>query len=256
MTTTFVTAYLKVYDEEYNIYRNFENRLKYFMLLLELDINICIFIDPDVEYKFIELQTKYKNLKIIQTMKIEDIELYKLGNNHSEFKNLPTNRNSNKDTKNYMFLMLAKLEFLKKSIDVNPYGSDYFCWFDFSLPYIFKDMNNTLLKIKKISNATFKDKFICMPGCWNCKVNNINYLKNNIIWRFCGGFLVGDKESLTSFNLISYEHFLIFLNQSKTLVWEVNYWAWLEGLGLISPIWYLADHDDSIVDIPNIVLNQ
>ena len=95
-----------------------------------------------------------------------------------------------------------------------------------------------------------------MPGCWNCKVNNINYLKNNIIWRFCGGFLVGDKESLTSFNLISYEHFLIFLNQSKTLVWEVNYWAWLEGLGLISPIWYLADHDDSIVDIPNIVLNQ
>ena len=71
-----------------------------------------------------------------------------------------SNRNELKDTKNYMFLMLAKLEFLKKTIDLNPYNSDYFCWFDFSLPYIFKDMNNTLLKIKNISNTEFKEDFM------------------------------------------------------------------------------------------------
>jgi len=250
--TTFVTAYLKVYDEEYDMSRTFENRLKHFMLLLELGINICIFIEPELQSKFNELELKYKNLKVIQSIKIKQLELYKIGEENTQLCNLPTNRNELKDTKNYMFLMLAKLEFLKKTIDLNPYDSDYFCWFDFSLPYIFKDMNNTLLKIKHISNCEFKSHFICLPGCWKFKINDLNYLKNNIVWRFCGGFLIGDKKSLINFYSISNENFLNFLNQTKTLVWEVNYWAWLEGLGFISPIWYLADHNDSIVNIPDV----
>jgi hypothetical protein len=252
MCTTFVTAYLKVYDEEYDISRTFENRLKHFILFLELGINICIFVDPEWIDRFIEFETKYNNLKIVQSMKIEDTELYKLGNNYSELKGLPANRNIKKDTKNYMFLMLAKLEFLKKTMDINPYNSEYFCWFDFSLPYIFKDVNSTLLKMKKISNTTFSNKFIYMPGCWNYKINDINLIKNGVIWRFCGGFLIGDKESLKHFYAMSYGFFLSFLNLGKTLVWEVNYWAWLEGLGLISPIWYLADHNDSIINIPEL----
>jgi hypothetical protein len=249
MSTTFVTAYLKVYDEEYDVSRNFQNRLKYFMLLLDLGINVCIFVEPELQEKFNEIEKNYKNLKIIQSISINELELYKIGEENSELCNLPTNRNKVKDTKNYMFLMLSKLEFLKKSIDVNPYNSDYFCWFDFSLPYIFKDINNTLLKIKNISNNKFSNKFISLPGCWNFKINDINNLRDNIIWRFCGGFLLGDKETITNFYTISNYNFVNFLNQTKTLVWEVNYWAWLEGIGLISPIWYLADHDDSIVNI-------
>ena len=251
MTTTFVTAYLKVYDEEYDLSRTFENRLKFFILLLDLGINICIFIEPELHDEFNKLQIKYNNLKIIKCMKIQQLELYKIGEENSHLCNLPDNRNKLKDTKNYMFLMLAKLEFIKRTIDINPYNSEYFCWFDFSLPYIFKDMNNTLLKIKHISNCEFKNHFICLPGCWKFKINDLNYLKNNIVWRFCGGFLIGDKNSLINFYSISNENFLIFLNQTKTLVWEVNYWAWLENIGLIEPIWYLADHNDSIVSIPH-----
>ena len=250
--TTFVTAYLKVYDEEYDMSRTFENRLKHFMLLLDLGINICIFIEPELKSKFDELELKYNNLKVIQSIKIQQLELYKIGEENSQLCNLPANRNELKDTKNYMFLMLAKLEFIKKTIDLNPYNSDYFCWFDFSLPYIFKNLNNTLLKIKNISNTEFKTDFICLPGCWNSKINNLDYLKDNIVWRFCGGFLIGDKRSLIHFYIISHDYFLNFLNQTRTLVWEVNYWAWLENLDLISPIWYLADHNDTIVNIPDI----
>ena len=49
MSTTFVSAYLKVYDEEYDVSRNFQNRLKYFMLLLDLGINVCIFVEPELQ---------------------------------------------------------------------------------------------------------------------------------------------------------------------------------------------------------------
>jgi len=248
--TTFVTAYLKVYDEEYDMSRTFENRLKHFMRLLELGINICIFIQPELQSKFNELETTYKNLKVIQSLSINELELYKIGEENPELCDLPDNRNKVKDTKKYMFLMLAKLEFLKKTIDVNPYKSNYFCWFDFSLPYIFKDMNKTLLKIKNISDTEFKKDFIYLPGCWNIKINNLDYLTNNIVWRFCGGFLIGDKRSLIHFYNISNDYFLSFLNETHKLVWEVNYWAWLENKGLISPIWYLADHNDTIINIP------
>ena len=248
--TTFVTAYLKVYDEEYDSSRNFDNRLKYFMLLLELGINICIFIEPEFKSRFNKLEIKYKNLKIIQTLTINDLEFYKIGEEHPELCFLPEKKNPAKDTKKYMFLMLSKLEFLKKSIDCNPYNSDYFCWFDFSLPYIFKDTNDTLLKIKKLANSKFKDNVVYIPGCWNSKTNDLNYLSNNIVWRFCGGFLIGDKKSVLHFYMVSNDNFLSFLKQTRKLVWEVNYWAWLENADLISPLWYLADHNDTIVDVP------
>lgn len=185
-------------------------------------------------------------------MKIEDIELYKIGNKYPELCNLPKNRNNLKDTKNYIFLILAKLEFLNKTIDINPFESLNFCWFDFSLPYIFKNINNTLLKIKKISTIQIKEKFIHIPGCWNFKIDYIDYLKNNVVWRFCGGFLIGDKESLNNFYTISNDNFLTFLNETNTLVWKVNYWAWLESKNLINISWYIANLDDSIVNIPNL----
>lgn len=256
MSTTFVTAYMKVYDEEFDTARSFDNRLKHFIPLLDLGINICIFVEPELQDIFIDLEKKYNNLRIIEFMRIEDTELYKLGNNCTEFKGLPINRHAKKDTKEYMFLMLAKIEFIKKTIDINPYSTDYFCWFDFSLGYIFKDKDNTLLKIKKISDTRFSDKFIYMPGCWNFKVTDMELIKNYVVWRFCGGFFIGDKESLNHFYAMSNDNFLSFLNESKTLVWEVSYWAWLEGIGLISPTWYYAVHDDTIVYIPSIDLSS
>lgn len=55
MSTTFVTAYFKIYDEEYDNLKTFENRLKNFMLFLTLEINICIFIDYNFKEEFYQL---------------------------------------------------------------------------------------------------------------------------------------------------------------------------------------------------------
>jgi hypothetical protein len=199
----------------------------------------------------IEEEKLEKDLSEAVIKKIEDLEIYKLGNPYSEFQKLPINRGVKKDTKKYMALMLGKLEFVKKAIDINPFNSNYFFWFDFSIAYIFKNKDKTLLKIKEISNLNFKDNFICIPGCWDFKIK-IGDLKNHIVWRFCGGLLFGDKESLIDFYQKSNDHFLSFLEQNKMLLWEVNYWAWLESFNLISPIWYLAGHDDSMfMNIPN-----
>jgi hypothetical protein len=117
MSTTFVTAYLKIYDEDWDLSRTFENRLKLFLLILDLGINICIFIDPELQDKFNELESKYQNLKVIQHVKIHELELYRLGDAYPELENLSGIRHHKKDTKNYMYLMLSKLEFIKKTIE-------------------------------------------------------------------------------------------------------------------------------------------
>jgi hypothetical protein len=252
---TFVTSYLKIYDTDYDETKTFEKRLDFFMKIVELDINICLFISSEYKDIFELISTKHKNLIIIDILSIGDLEFTKIGNKNSKLLVLPERRSHIKDIHNYMFLMNSKIEFIKKTIDVNPFNNEYFCWFDFSLPYVFKNIENSLLKMQKYSVSNFiSTPFIAMPGCLTYKVGNPDVLKGSICWRFCGGFFIGDKKSLLSFYDVSIYHFENFLILTKNLVWEVNYWAWLEAFGHISPIWYLADHNDSIINIPDQVI--
>jgi len=247
---TFVTSYFKIYDSDYEENKSFEKRLELFIKIVELGINICIFTSS--EYKIImeNLSQKYDNLKIIEILSIEDFQMYKLLNVNKDFLQLPERRSNVKDTFNYMLLMNSKTEFLYKTIVINPFNNEYFCWFDFSLPYIFKDIERTLNEIKKHAFRNYIDSFIAIPGCWNHKVYDINFLKKQVVWRFCGGFFIGDKQSLIKFYDLSIKYFLEFLKVTNTLMWEVNYWAWLEKENYINPIWYEADHNDSIINIP------
>jgi len=258
---TFVTSYLRIYESEYDMKKTFEKRLDCFIKLVELDINICIFTSKEYEILFNDLCIKYKNVKLIDVCSVDDLVFTKLAKNCSENTLLPINRSIIKDTHNYMYLMHSKIDFLKRTIDVNPFNTDFFSWFDFSLPNIFQNIDNSLQIIKLQSKRNYIKTFIALPGCINSKINydftnmeqiqKSNYLGNNILWRFCGGYIIGDKNSLLNFYNVSLEHFTNFLNLSNNiLTWEVNYWAWLEYKGYFSPIWYNANHNDTIIDIP------
>lgn len=248
---TFVTCYIKIYNNDYHENKSFNKRLDFFIKLLELDINICIFISPEYFKVFDELSKRYNNIRIIQVLSINDLSFSKIVYENNFQNRLPERKNNSKDTTNYMILMNSKIEFIYKSISQNPFNSEYFCWIDFSLPYIFKDIEKTMDHIKIISQCKFINYFLTMPGCWNVKVDDINYIKDNICWRFCGGIFFGDKKSLKHFYELSIDNFYEFLTQTNSLVWEVNYWAWLETNKNFNPIWYCADHDDSIVKIPH-----
>lgn len=251
-TLTFVTAFLKVNDMEYDDSRiAFEKRLKEFMKIVELNVNICLFISPEFKELFEEIANRHKNLIIVEIISVKELEITKISNKNANLLNQPEFRNNKKDVPNYMFIQHSKIEFIKKSIDINPFNNDFFCWFDFSLLYIFKHNEKGLANIKKYSKSNFiSTPFIAMPGCWNFTVGNVDKLKNSVCWRFCGGFFIGDKSSLLSFYHSSISHYEEFLILTETNVWEVNYWAWLESVGHITPIWYKADHDDTILDIP------
>ena len=247
---TFVTAYLKTYESDYHETKSFEKRLEFFMKIVELNINICLFISPEYKDAIDLISNKHKNVIVIEVLSIEDLEITKIVKKNSHLLNLPDRRNCVKDSPNYMCLINSKIEFIKKTINVNPFNNEYFCWFDFSLPYVFKNVEHCLTKLKKYSESNFiSQPFIANSGCWN-KCSNVEVLKNDVYWRFCGGFFIGDKNSLLSFYDVSIARFEEFLNSTKKLVWEVNYWAWLELMEYTSFMWYLADHNDSIINVP------
>jgi hypothetical protein len=251
MSITFVTCYIKIYNEDYNPLRTFEKRLEFFLKLVETGINICIFCSPEFKEQFEEICEKNKNIKLIDIYTCDDLQFLKINNSIT---NLPEIRNKGKDTEYYMYLMNSKIDFVKKTIDINPFSSEHFAWIDFNIPYIFKNVDKTIQDIKIMSQRNYNHSFLTMPGCWHFKVNDINYIKSKICWRFCGGFFLGDKVSLIEFYKLSCENFNEFLMQTNTLVWEVNYWTWLETNKNFKPIWYESDHNDSIINIPECVI--
>jgi hypothetical protein len=103
---------------------------------------------------------------------------------------------------------------------------------------------------KYLNSKNFNLEFILIPGCWT-KDSYLNYLYDNIHWRFCGGFFIGDKNTLLKFYNFYLTYFPEFIFKYNKLVWEVNFWTWLESEKHFKFDWFKADHDDSMCILPS-----
>ena len=250
----FVTAYFSVYprsteppaDER----KTFPSRLGYFRQVLLTGIQMVLFTDC-VE-PFVELLQEFRQtFRIGQVLWLSDTNFYR--EFHHQIKRLPTVVNPDKDTAEFMWVMMLKTEFLERAIrlDVFQTQSTVYAWIDFSLAYIFKSPEGTLSFLKTFGNTELEMDTVYIPGCWG--EPQTKYFDQQILWRFCGGIVLGNTKHLLEMNRLVMEKMPEFLeSNSGTLTWEVNYWAWLEYRGYIHPTWYYADHDDwMLLGIPS-----
>jgi hypothetical protein len=70
---TFVTCYLQIYDIDYDDSKTFEKRLELFMKIVELGVNISVFISPEYENTFNNITKKYNNIKVIEVLSIDEL---------------------------------------------------------------------------------------------------------------------------------------------------------------------------------------
>lgn len=247
---SFVTAFIDIYKDGTIDNKPIEWQCNQFREIASIGFPIIIFVCKNTRLYIEKLKTEFENLTILEVLTIEDTWVYK--NSQTINLSMPYNRNTNKDTVEYMYLINSKAEFLYKAIEANPWKSTHFAWIDFSISYIFKDKERTFEYVKIIAQHTMNEKCMVVPGCWRDKISltDKDLYMNNIVWRFCGGFLLGDTNSIKRLFELYREHFVDFLNDQQKLVWEVNFWAWLEANGYWTPRWYEADHNDSIVKIP------
>jgi hypothetical protein len=238
-TVTFVTSFFYIYNSEYDEKKTTPWRLERFREIVETGIQLCVYVCPAFQKHVEEIAGEFANVKIMRVTTIGELFVAERMN-----VDLPNNRNETKDTTEYMAVINSKTEFMADAIAQNPWNSEYFAWIDFNISHVFHDKPATLRYLRELGNRQFHGKFFAIPGCWN-KFDNVPV--ENICWRFCGGFFMGDKESILNFDRLYKAHFYDFLITHNKYVWEVNFWAWLEATTDWNPSWYSADHNDSII---------
>jgi hypothetical protein len=230
MTTTFVTAFIELNEDRAGV-RSVDTYLEKFEQLVQTGVNLHVFVSSLYSQHIREGPTLKKTI-----IELEDLDTYKslIGIKYE----LPRHRTSNKDTENYLILMNAKTEFLEKSIQKNIFKTNQYAWIDFG---IFHILNNSVEQLKRLGQTTLP-KGLYIPGC--LLKNEVAFTQ--VCWRFCGGFFIGDQESILKFNSLHKQRFRSLVKEAGILTWEVNIWAKLELEGW-NPNWYSADHNDTIL---------
>jgi len=223
----------------YDIYNKPEKFMEYIYLFYDLGtsgIPIIVFTDPELVSKF---HIFPYNVKVIG-IPLKEFELYSIGMNYD--RELPVNRTTDKDTKEFYSLMNTKMEFIKKAKE---YCEDEtLIWIDFGILKIVKNKERFLSKLREVNET--KCKKMTIPGCWSF---GRGMSVDNIHWRFCGGFFVIPRKEVERF----YNHSKGVLNdfcrmEMYKLTWETNVWSVIESCAEKDNIdWYFADHNDTMV---------
>ena len=249
-TITFVTAFLDL-SEDRSKDKSFDKCFSLFQTVVDSGIKICLFVSNTFYERALEITKKCKNVHLMPVTELSDLWTYKTTKMISDI-TLPEEKLSYHDTFNFMVLMNAKIEFVSRAIEVNPFNTNHFAWIDFSIGHVLHSPRS-LKRLYTYSISALKDKMFVFPACWSKAYldRQYNNLYSKVLWRFCGGFFLGDKESLLEFNDAYRKNYFNFLSERKRLVWEVNFWVWLEMNKFIFPETYVGNHDDSIIEIPS-----
>jgi hypothetical protein len=273
---TFISSFLeKKTEEEINdIFVNFS-------YLAMQNIHFSIYVSEENETRLRKFIEPYSNIKIIDVIDLSNTWISGICDlMENDLENpitLPDNRNLEKDTKEYILLGHTKHELILDAMEKNIWNSSHFAWIDFNIAHLFKTKAETGEYLRWLNRITLSESFITFPGCWS-KVEKVEDILNSVHWRFCGCFFLGDMKSMTEFCLIYKDTIPLFLKEHRKLVWDFNYWAWMEiemekrkkeheekkkedGADEIetdtnksdeenlsfTPIWYRGDHNDSIL---------
>ena len=252
---TFVTAFMNIYQTPFQN-KDVELRFRHFKKIAETGIQLAVFCSPDCSEYMNELIREFPNIKIIEYMNLQDSWTYKLCHEVEaklgEPLALPNTRNIEKDTREYIILMNTKTEYLKMAIEKNVWSSTHFAWIDFNIYHIFQGVEREQYVfefLKSMSQRTMHPYFLTLPGCWGKNNVREEFLMNDICWRFCGDFFIGSADRVLEFHKCYLDYFADFLLSKKKLIWEVNFWAYLELHHGLSVIWYPGDHNERILEI-------
>jgi len=230
----FVSAFIDIGSSVKSV----EHRMRLFKHLADSGLSIHLFLSRSFVKEY------YLNVGIREGVHVELIDLEEL----ETFKELtgisysiPKSSNPEKDTASYHIVQNAKIELVDRVRRLHE--ATHFAWIDFNICQMFKNIPECL---EYLRNGLVLRQGLFMPGCWSLTEGQEN-LFTSINWRFCGSFFIGDAESIEGFYRAYRENFKKIVESVGILTWEVNIWHFMEINALFGPVWYIADHNDSII---------
>jgi len=218
---TIVTAFFKLEKNKYN-----SNYIQWISNLLQnLNKNVVIYTCPEYQDIIKDFRKDFPHKTKIILISFKDFYVYKY---LDYFKN-DLERDHEKNIHNIYLYMIwnEKLNFIKKTIELNPFNSNYYCWCDIGylrnpayISLYMKDFPN----IQKLT----EDKIYMLNIDYNFNHqdflnpfnNNYRYVSNII----GGGFIIGKKELILNMADIYYNQILpyyinnnLFIGKDQTL---------------------------------------
>ena len=247
MSYTLVTSYVNYYRTPIS---DHGPRLKQLQKLIDIGIPLVIFVTSDTKHALCyEIADPNKHVRVIVLPNNFFLTSFMyMTAEHSSARKLPKHRLEPKDTFDYMCYQHSKVEFIYQAAVRNYFQTEFFAWCDYDMMKNF-NVSKTLKHIYTNGLVKSSDKHhIYFPGCWDSQqVQTIN-LCDQICWRFCGGFFLGTSTAIYHLHTMYLAHYDTFLETYKTMVWDVNFWAYLEREKGWKPIVYKANHDASLVE--------
>ena len=225
MGLTFISA---LFSPEGGSYRSIDKYKEYFALLAESGVPIVLYMDSGLASYAAELEAQYPNVCVAEFVSVDRSFL-------TDPVFLPANRNIKKDTVDYLCIQLMKLKLMGHAAET--IGSSHLAWIDFGIFHMFKDVPRAQELLRDLVERDLGSETILSPGCW--PKERIGDIWNDICWRHCGSFLIGEK----SLFIKAYQNQELQVRSNMPgLTWEVNYWTLMPDFTV-----YYADHDDSIL---------
>lgn len=217
---------------------------------IKSDIPIVFYVSPS-DYDRVSFLTRTSpKIELRELPDISELEWY--SKDDEKALKLPFERNEGKDTLEHLWKMHLKIHCVYIALK-NSKKTPYYAYIDFDAPKMCRTPVMTLLE-KFLEPHVFvpsRKPQIYLPGCWGPISGGVD-CANKIHWRFCGSFFFGEYDAILEF----YQHHVLYFSdflasQNYTMTWEVNFWAYLEWKqDDWKPVWYSANHDDTIVKIP------
>jgi len=224
-------------------------RVRHFRTLASSGIPIIIFVSPSYQSILTEVCRDYPNVERIEPVRMDVLQSVQIIRAIPEVR-LPAALTSYKDTRGFLELMLAKVDFVHEAMRYT--NATHLAWIDFNIAHVFTS-DAPLESLRGLGGRKLPSSLLAIAGIWDRGVNvDMASLLRQVNWRFAGGFFVGDRASLDRWYDLSCDALRLFLSQTNVLIWEVNFWAWLEQTFPQSfrPRVYKSDHDDSLVSVP------
>jgi len=224
---TFVTA---LYLPSGPTFKKIDKYFELFERLASTGILLVVFLDSRLRERGEMLRYRFPNI-----MRIE----YGVLDRGSTVRDviLPSVRNYEKDTADYMYIQLTKLRLMSQvALEMDDGGK--IAWIDFGIYHMFRDYSQCDKLLRRIAVGDFSCDRIISPGYTNFVDD---WYFENICWKHCGSLLIGEADLFIKAYMRQTE--LVSENMPR-LTWEVNYWAMMDEHFEI----YKANHNDLILE--------
>jgi tetratricopeptide (TPR) repeat protein len=233
---TFITGYYQI--ERRGSYAAV-NYMAHFKTLVETGAPLVFFHDPGTLEEELKPLREFPNLKIVEAAR-DTFRVWQAAAEESGEMEIPAGGHPDKDTADYLRVQNMKTELVVRGLE--HCSTPFVAWIDAGICKVVGDQELFVRQLKRMQNCSLPADKITLPGCWPCG----EYGRDNVSWRFCGGFFICPRDLTTEFN----EQSLNVLLGVKKLTWEVNVWAEVEQGGARFFNWYSGDHNNKMFDVP------